>query len=90
MVHVALKLRSDVLSHPAFTGVNVNQEAEIASVPNSVHMFLNLLLEISPILMSVMNLMLMSWMVSGKRGYSVLGKISCMVCVGTKTSLQNM
>ena len=44
MVHVALKLRSDVLSHPAFTGVNVNQEAEIASVPNSVHMFLNLLL----------------------------------------------
>ena len=44
MVHVALKLRSDILSHPAFTGVNVNQEAEIASVPNSVHMFLNLLL----------------------------------------------
>ena len=44
MVHDALKLRSDVLSHPAFIGVNVNQEAEIASVPNSVHMFLNLLL----------------------------------------------
>ena len=44
MVHVALKLLSDVLSHPVFTGVNVNQEAEIASVPNSVHMFLNLLL----------------------------------------------
>ena len=44
MVHVALKLCSVVLSHPAFTGVNVNQEAEIASVSNSVHMFLNLLL----------------------------------------------
>lgn len=43
MVHVALKLRGDIVSHPGFKGVNVNKAAEIASVPQSVHAFLTIL-----------------------------------------------
>ena len=44
LVHVALKLRSDIMSHPAFEGCDVSEEAELASIPPSVHMFVNILL----------------------------------------------
>lgn len=43
-MHVALRLRSDIMSHPGFKGCDVSEEAELASVPPSVHMFLNILL----------------------------------------------
>ena len=44
MVHVALKLRGDIIAHPGFKGVNVSEMAEVASVPSSVHTFISLLL----------------------------------------------
>ena len=44
MVHVALKLRSDILHHPKYTGLNVCEEAAISCVPDSVYMFLRRLL----------------------------------------------
>lgn len=44
MVHVALKLRSDIIAHPGFKGVNVSETAELASVPSSVLTFISLLL----------------------------------------------
>ena len=44
MANVALKLRRDTLSHLAFNGVNVNQETRVASIPPSLHIFINLLL----------------------------------------------
>ena len=44
MIHVALKLRSDILSHPAYEGVNVSEEEAIKCVPDSLYMFLNLMI----------------------------------------------
>ena len=44
MVHVALKLRLDILSHPSYNGVDVSEEAAIDCVPPSVYMFIRLLL----------------------------------------------
>lgn len=44
MVHVALKLRSDILSQPSYNGVDVSKDAEIDCVPPSVYMFIHLLL----------------------------------------------
>jgi len=44
MIHVALKRRSDILSHPAYEGVNVSEEEAIKCVPDSLYMFLNLMI----------------------------------------------
>lgn len=44
MVHVALKLRSDILAHPSHKGINVSKEDAIACIPDSVYMFVRLLL----------------------------------------------
>ena len=41
MIHIALTLRSDILSHPAYEGVNVSEEEAIKCVPDSLYMFLN-------------------------------------------------
>ena len=44
MVHVALMLRSDILNHPAHTGLSVSEEDAIACVPERLYMFIKLLL----------------------------------------------
>ena len=44
MVHVALKLRSDILRQPAHQGLNVCTEDAIACVPESLYMFIRLML----------------------------------------------
>ena len=44
MIHVALKLRGDVLSHPAYEGVDVGEQAAIECVPDSLYMFLNMMI----------------------------------------------
>ena len=44
MIHIALKLRSDILSHPAYEGVNASKEEAIKCVPDSLYMFLNLMI----------------------------------------------
>lgn len=44
LVHVALKLRADVLSHPPYKGVDVHENAAIDCVPESLYIFLNLML----------------------------------------------
>ena len=44
LVHVALKLRSDILSHPAFKGSDITEENESSSIPSSVNMFVSILL----------------------------------------------
>ena len=45
MVHVALRIRGDMLSHPKPEGINVSEDRAIESIPDhSVYMFLNLLL----------------------------------------------
>lgn len=44
MVHVALKLRGDILAHPGFKGVDVSEAAEMASVPSSLQTFIDVLL----------------------------------------------
>lgn len=44
MVHMALKLRSDIQSQPEFTGVDVNENAAIDCVPASLCMFIRLLI----------------------------------------------
>lgn len=36
LVHVALKLRNDITSHPGSKGVDVNEKEELASIPSSV------------------------------------------------------
>ena len=44
MVHVALKLRSDILGKPTHQGLNVCKEDAIACVPKSLYMFIRLML----------------------------------------------
>ena len=43
LIHVALKLRSDVLTHPSYQGFKVTTAAAVESVPDSLHMFLKVL-----------------------------------------------
>jgi hypothetical protein len=43
MVHVALRLRSDIQTHQKDTGFSVNEEEMIACVPESVFMFIRLM-----------------------------------------------
>ena len=43
-VHVALKLRSDILSQPSYKSIHVGEKAAINCVPPSAYMFLHLLL----------------------------------------------
>ena len=40
MIHVALKLRGDILKHPTYKGFVVNEDEMISCVPNSLFMFL--------------------------------------------------
>ena len=44
MVHLALKLRSDIREKTPFTTININDQAAIDCVPESLCMFLNLML----------------------------------------------
>ena len=44
MVHVVLKLRSDILAQPMHQGLNVCTEDAIACVPESLYMFIRLML----------------------------------------------
>ncbi len=44
MVHVALQIRGDMLSHPRPSGIDISEGRAIDSIPNSLYMFLNLLL----------------------------------------------
>ena len=43
-VHVALRFQGDILAHEPFTGASVSEQSAIDCVPDSVYMFLNLLL----------------------------------------------
>jgi len=45
LVHVALKLRGDILAHPGHTGFDISDEKAAACVPDSLYMFLRLLYE---------------------------------------------
>ena len=42
LVHVALKLRSDILSHPQYKGFKVPSEAAVDCTPDTVYMFLKM------------------------------------------------
>ena len=44
MVHVALRIRGDMLSHPIPDGFEISEDRAIDYVPDSLYMFLNLLL----------------------------------------------
>ena len=44
MVHVALKLRSDILAQPSHQGLNVCKEDAIACVAESLYMFIRLMI----------------------------------------------
>ena len=44
MVHVALRIRGDMLSQPKPEGISVSEDRAIGSIPDSLYMFLNLLL----------------------------------------------
>lgn len=44
MVHVALQIRRDMISHPKQEGIDISENRAIHSIPNSLYMFLNLLL----------------------------------------------
>ena len=43
MVHLALKLRSDSLTHPAYKGFEINEEKMMSCVPESLFMFLRMM-----------------------------------------------
>jgi len=43
MVHVALKLRSDIVAHPEYLGYVISEEEALGCIPDSVYMFLKLL-----------------------------------------------
>ena len=44
MVHVALRIRGDILSHPRPEGIDISENRAIDCVPDSLYMFLNLIL----------------------------------------------
>ena len=44
MVHMALQIHGDMLSHPKPKGIDISEDRAIDSIPNSLFMFLNLLL----------------------------------------------
>ena len=44
VVHVALKLRSDIIAHPSHQVLNVCKEDAIACVPDSLYMFIRLMM----------------------------------------------
>ena len=43
MIHVALKLRSDMLSHPSYRGFKVTKEAAIACIQYIMYMVLKVM-----------------------------------------------
>ena len=44
MVHVALKLRSDIIAQPSHQGLNVCKEDAIVCVPDSLYIFIRLMM----------------------------------------------
>ena len=44
MVHLALKLRSDIPEKTPLSTININEQAAIGCVPESLYVFLNLML----------------------------------------------
>ena len=44
LVHVALKLRSDILAQPRHKGLDVSEDAVIACIPDSLYMFIRLVI----------------------------------------------
>ena len=44
MVHVALRIRGDMLSHRKPEGIDISEDRAMESIPDSLYMFLNLLL----------------------------------------------
>ena len=43
LIHVALKLRSDIVSHPPYKGLKVTKEAAMSCIPESLYMFLTVM-----------------------------------------------
>ena len=43
LVHVALRLRADILSHKPYVGMNISKDEAAASVPETLHMFMKVL-----------------------------------------------
>ena len=44
LVHVALRLRSDILAQPCHKGLETSEDAVMACIPDSLYMFINLFL----------------------------------------------
>ena len=44
MVHVALRIQRNILSHPRPEGIEINEDRAIDCIPDSLYMFLNLVL----------------------------------------------
>lgn len=42
LVHVALKIRSDVLAQPRPKGLDISEDAVMACIPDSLYMFIRL------------------------------------------------
>lgn len=45
MAHVALQIQNDMISHPKQEGIDISENRAIDSIPNSLYMFLSLLLD---------------------------------------------
>ena len=43
MVHVALKLRSDIKAQPVYEGFSISEDEAITCIPDSLYMFLCLI-----------------------------------------------
>ena len=43
LVHVSLKLRADILSHPKYTGISVNEDEIISCIPENLFVFLKVM-----------------------------------------------
>ena len=44
LVHVALRLRSDILAHPHHKGLDISEDAVMACIPDSLYMFIRLVI----------------------------------------------
>ena len=44
LVHVALRLRSDILAQPCHKGLKISEDAVMACIPDSLYMFIQLVL----------------------------------------------
>ena len=56
MVHVAFKQRSDIMAHHQYKGLNICEGEAISCVPDSVFMFVRLMLQrVMTLLMDMIN-----------------------------------